>query len=241
MNAEALLHDGKLDEAVQTLGERLRENPQDSRSRTFLFELLCFQGDYDRAGKHLALLGDSGKEAAVGALLYQSALHAESLRADMFLNESFPAALGEDDPPVRGVLNGKPFSSLRDGDERIGPRLEVFAAGDYLWVPLRHVASIELKPPSRLRDLLWAPAILRMSRSFGRQELGEVLLPVLAPLSFRHPDPQVRLGRRTEWSFDERDREIASGQKTLIVDDVEEAPFLEIRTLEIEQTAVAGR
>ena len=241
MNAEALLHEGKLNEAVQALGERLRENPQDSRSRTFLFELLCFSGEYDRAGKHLALLADAGKDAKVGALLYQSALHAERIRSDMFLNENFPGSLGSEEPPIRGVLNGKTFSSLRDGDERLGARLEVFAAGDYLWVPLRHVASLEIKPPSRLRDLLWIPAVLRMSPSFGQQELGEVLLPALAPLTFRHPDPQVRLGRRTEWSLDEHEREIASGQKTLIVDDAEEIPFLEIRTLEIEQTAVAGQ
>jgi type VI secretion system protein ImpE len=87
---------------------------------------------------------------------------------------------------------------------------------------------------------MWTPAILRMGASFSLPELGQVLLPALAPLTFQHSDPAVRLGRRTEWSRDDRDREIASGQKVLLADG-EEIPFLEIRTLVIQQTAVVGR
>jgi type VI secretion system protein ImpE len=240
MNSEGLLREGKLDEAVQALSELLRENLRDSRSRTFLFELLCFRGDYERAAKHLALLAEGGKDAAAGALLYQAALHAEELRAEMFRNNAFPGPLGPEDTPVAGMLNGKPFTDLRDADERIGARLEVFAGADYLWVPLRHVASLEMQPPKRLRDLLWAPGILRMGPAFGRPDLGEVLLPALSPLTFQNPDPEVRLGRRTEWLLDEQGRETVSGQKVLIVN-AEEISFLEIRTLEIGQVEAVGR
>src|SRR3954451_21620370 len=115
MNAEALLREGKLDEAVQALGEYLRDNPQDSGSRTFLFELLCFRGDYQRAGKHLALLGDGGKDAAIGALVYQSALHAEELRAAMYLEDNIPGPLPQE-ASIQGSLNGKPFATLVDTD-----------------------------------------------------------------------------------------------------------------------------
>jgi type VI secretion system protein ImpE len=239
MNAQGLLREGKLDEAVQALVDHLRDNPQDSRSRTFLFELLCFRGDYDRAEKHLALLADAGTDAAAGALLYRAALHAERLRAEMFLKNEFPEPVESTEPALRGTLNGKTFTTLRDADERLGARLEVFAGGDYLWIPLRHLASLETKPPTRLRDLLWVPAVLRMGPGFARRDLGEVLVPALSPLTFQHPDPQVRLGRLTEWSIDEQGREIAAGQKMIIADE-EEVPFLEIRTLEIEQVAAEG-
>ena len=239
MKAEQLLREGKLDEAVQALAEQLRENPTDIRGRTFLFELLCFRGEYDRASKHLALLGSQSKDAGVGALLYEGALHAERLRAGMFRDGDLPAPLPEGASGIAGSLNGRPFTSLSDADPRIGARLEVFAGGDYLWIPLNQVASIEMNAPARLRDLLWASAVIEMGPAYEQKDLEEVLLPVICPLSFQEPDDQVRLGRVTEWYRDEQDREFPLGQKMLLVDG-EEFPFLEVRKLEISQAA-AGK
>ena len=80
MNATELYQAGKLNEAIQALGVALRDNPTDVQRRTFLFELLCFAGKYDRAEKQLGVLEQAGKEASLGALVYHSALHAERLR-----------------------------------------------------------------------------------------------------------------------------------------------------------------
>jgi type VI secretion system protein ImpE len=239
MSAEQLLRDGKVDEAVQALGGVLRDNPGDTRSRTFLFELLCFRGEYDRASSHLKLLGGQSKDAGVGALLYEGALHAERLRQGMFRSGDLPARLPEGASALSGTLNGRPFTCLSDADPRIGARLEIFAGGDYLWIPLSQVTSIQTKPPVRLRDLLWASAVLQMGPASQQRDLGEVLLPVLCPLSFQDPDDQVRLGRVTEWYRDEQGREFPLGQKMLLVDG-EEFPFLEIRKLEITSQAAAG-
>ena len=49
---------GELGQAIKALGDELRSNPLDARRRTFLFELLCFAGEYDRAEKHLDVLAD---------------------------------------------------------------------------------------------------------------------------------------------------------------------------------------
>jgi type VI secretion system protein ImpE len=49
MNAAELYREGRLDEAIEALGQALRDSPEDTRRRTFLFELLCFAGNYDRA------------------------------------------------------------------------------------------------------------------------------------------------------------------------------------------------
>jgi type VI secretion system protein ImpE len=135
---------------------------------------------------------------------------------------------------VSGTLNGKPFASLVDADPRIGARLEVFAAGQYMWLPLEHVASVRMQSPKRLRDLLWAPAIVRPSESFAGLEIGEALLPVIAPLTWQHDDGAVRLGRVTEWCEDEDGDQVPVGQKLLLVDG-EEFPILELRELEIAQ------
>ena len=78
-------------------------------------------------------------------------------------------------------MNGKPFQTLEEADPRLGARLEVFAGGNYLWIPLEHVAVIEMEPPKRLRNLLWAPATIRGGAGFDESDLGPVLLPVLSP------------------------------------------------------------
>lgn len=240
MKPEQLLREGKLDEAVQALSEYLRDNPADARSRTFLFELLCFRGDYDRADKQLSLLAQSGASAGAGALLYTGALHAERLRTGMFEGDELPAPLPEDAAQIAGTLNGRPFRSLIDADPRIGARLEVFAAGEYLWVPFTQIDSLQIHPPAKLRDLLWTPAFLRLTSGAQRAELGEVLLPALAPLTFQHPDGSVRLGRVTEWCADERGRERPYGQKMLLADG-EEIPLLEVRSLEVLRTEAVGQ
>ena len=56
MDALQLFRAGKLQEAIDALSAGLRDNPSDTKDRTFLFELLCFAGDYTRAEKHLELL-----------------------------------------------------------------------------------------------------------------------------------------------------------------------------------------
>ena len=77
MDALSLYRAGQLKPAIDALGDELKKQPLDTRRRTFLFELLCFAGDYDRATKQLDVLSDSSPEAAAGAMLYRSALHAE--------------------------------------------------------------------------------------------------------------------------------------------------------------------
>lgn len=237
MSARELFQAGKLNEAVQALGVEVRDNPTDVRRRTFLFELLCFQGEYDRAEKHLNVLADATPDARMGAVLYFSALHAERVRLETFQKKEYPpiAALAND---RAGTLNGKPFESFEDADPRVGARLEVFAAGAYLWIPLAHVESIEMEAPKRLRDLLWIPALVRTGPAFKGTELGEVLLPVLAPFSSQRSDDNIRLGRATEWA-EVDGQALPFGQRVFDADG-EEVPILEIRKVEFVPAAEAA-
>jgi type VI secretion system protein ImpE len=233
-NANQLFQAGRLKEAVQALSAEVRDHPSDTKRRTFLFELLCFSGEYDRAEKQLDLLAEAGPNSEMGALLYRSALHAERTRQDLFQRREYPkpsggASAGGESIP--GTLNGKPFQTITDGDARVGPRLEVFAGGNYLWINFEHLASIQIQPPRRLRDLLWTPAVVRAGPALKDTELGEVLLPALSPFAWQHADEAVRLGRMTVWEEDESGAVAPVGQKMLLVDG-EEFPLLEIRQLE---------
>jgi type VI secretion system protein ImpE len=234
MDAQQLFKAGKLSEAISALNTQLRDNPADLRSRTFLFELLCFNGEYDRAEKQLNILEEEGsKDSFLGTLLYKSALHAERLREEMFEKKNYPKQLlNGGSTNVSGKLNGKEFQTLSDADPRIGDKLELFAGGDYLWISFHDIATMRLQPPQRLRDLIWAPAKLLTGPTFRSRDLGEILLPAVAPLSWQHPDEDVRLGRVTEWCEDEAGQVAPFGSKNLLVDG-EEFPLLEVRELEI--------
>lgn len=236
MNARELFDAGKVREAEQQLTVYLRDHPTDMGQRTFLFELLCFSGDYDRAEKQLSVLAQGGTQAEMGAVLYYAALHAEKTRHEVFERQQFSKDVSVASPG--GTLNGRPFQSLRDADPDLGARLEVFAAGAYLWIPFEHLASVEMEPPRKLRDTLWRPAIVRAGPSFEGAELGEVLIPAVYPFSWRHPNEAVWLGRVTDWAADDEGKEYPSGQKIWLLDG-EEVPFLEIRSLEfsVEQAA----
>ncbi len=233
MKAKELFESGKVREAQKELTSYLRDHPMDVAQRTFLFELLCFSGDYDRAEKQLSVLAQGSLDRELGAVLYYSALHAEKTRHSVFENQQFSK-----EPPAvcsSGNLNGKTFQSLRDADPDIGARLEVFAAGAYLWIPFEHIASLEMEAPRRLRDTLWSPAIVRTGPSFRGKELGEVLIPAIYPFSWKHPNEAVWLGRLTDWAADNEGDEYPSGQKMWLLDG-EEIPFLEVRSLEFAQS-----
>jgi len=199
-----------------------------------LFELLCFQGEYDRAEKHLHVLAGSNPEAQMGAVLYFSALHAERVRHDLFLKKEYPSVPASGNTRG-GTIDGRPFESLEDADPRVGPRLELFAAGAYLWIPFEHIEAIEIQKPSRLRDLLWVPALVRTGPSFRGTELGEVLLPVLSPFSYKHPDDNVRLGRATEWQ-EVDGLQVPVGQRMFSVDE-DEVSLLDSRLIEFTADA----
>lgn len=238
MTPKQLFQSGKLNEAIAALGAELRDNPTDVQRRTFLFELLCFAGEYDRAEKHLNLLSDQGPQAKLGAVLYVASLHAERLRQDMFRKSDFPTGRAPVEPEkIHGSLNGQAFESFEDSDPRIGTRIEIFAAGAYLWLPLEHVVSIEMEAPKRLRDLLWIPALVRTGPAFKDKELGEVLLPAICPLSSDESDPNIKLGRVTEWR-EKEDGAVPVGLKTFLVDG-EDFPILEVRKIEFHVASEA--
>jgi type VI secretion system protein ImpE len=228
MDALSLYKAGQLQAAIEALGDELKKQPLDTKRRIFLFELLCFAGEFDRAEKHLNVLSDSSSQAAAGAMLYRSALHAERERQDMFARAALPQ--GSAHPSPGGELNGAKFGEFSDADPRIGAHLEAFIAGSYTWIPFAYIEAIETEPPKRLRDLLWMPAVLHTTAEFRLQDLGEVLLPVIAPLSWKSSDDAVRLGRTTVWQDDPDNGQLPLGQKLLLCGD-EELPFLEMRKL----------
>jgi len=57
VRARELFQAGKLDAAIDALGAEVRDNPTDTQRRTFLFELLCFAGQYFVSSKDFGTFG----------------------------------------------------------------------------------------------------------------------------------------------------------------------------------------
>jgi type VI secretion system protein ImpE len=141
------------------------------------------------------------------------------------------AQAAEAAPAVAGLLNGQPFADLRDCDDLFGPVLEVFAQGNYFWVPLDFVELINIAPPKFPRDLLWVKA--RLETAAGA---GQVYLPALYPGSYEHADDAVKLGRMTDWTGDDGSPVIGRGLRMFLADE-ETSTLLEWREVQINPPA----
>src|SRR5262249_47032595 len=111
-----------------------------------------------------------------------------------------------------------------------------FSKGKYFWVPLEQVETIALNPPKFPRDLIWFPARLEMHDG----QKGEVFLPALYPGTHEHPDPEVRLGRKTDLKPLESGAVLGLGLRTFFADE-EALSVLDWRMLEVDHSeAPAG-
>jgi len=116
--------------------------------------------------------------------------------------------------------------------------LELFAAGAYLWIPFRHIASIQVSQPRLLRETLWTSASVLTGPGFKGTDIGQVIIPAIYPFSWKSPDQTLWLGRGTDWAADEDGREYPVGHKIFLVDGVE-VPLAEVRSIEFAQDAAA--
>ena len=262
MDAGELFRAGKLQEAVAAQLADVKAHPADRAKRLFLFELLAYSGDLERAKRQIDALSYEDLELQAAAADYRKVLDAEEARRKVFADGAQPKFLVDAPPehvrlrvqalaqlragaasdaaeslaqaaeaaaPVSGKLNDKPFGDLRDCDDLFGPVLEVFAQGNYFWVPLETVDMIAILPPRFPRDLLWVKA--RLETAAGA---GQVFLPALYPGSHEHADEAVKLGRQTDWTGEEGAPIIGRGLRMFLADD-DASTLLEWRDVQFDR------
>lgn len=132
-------------------------------------------------------------------------------------------------PPVDGTMDGRKFAWIADADSLLGPMLEVVVDGRYLWVPFFRIRSLEMDPPTRLRDLIWSP--VRFTWITGGASLGYV--PVRYAGTEKSGDGGLLLARRTEWQYLGADTWRGRGQRILCTDQGEHA-WLDVRSIRLE-------
>lgn len=260
MQAKELFAAGDLSAATRAVTEQVKSRPTDLASRTFLFELLCFAGELDRAQKQLEVIGQQNPDAEWATQVYANLLEAERQRRRFYRESLKPEYFL--DPPAYLELRVKAAGELREG--RAAEALELIERSDAEAPEVIARLPDDRSGPVRdcddllapvlefmiLRDYAWVPweqvseleitapekprdliwAPARLTLVDGTQRRG--YLPALYCNSYADGDDRVKLGRMTDWSSADGEAGplVARGLHTLAIGD-DDFGLLEIRKL----------
>jgi len=259
VRAKELLDANQLSAAIVELNQDVKSHPADSRLRTFLFELLCFSGEYDRAERQLDVIGHQNESAGIGVEVYRQLLKADKARERWFADGLKPTFLLE--PPswvqqqleacnrLRGHQTAEAKALLQQAAST-SPKLQGIVNGmpftDFRDSDDRLGPVLEVFLRENYVWLPWEqikkitipkPKQLRdllwtpATLEAGEGAAGDVFLPVLYVSSHSEEDDQLRLGKITDWRGLGDGLAVGAGQKTFLVDGGE-LSILEIREIE---------
>ncbi|MBK8597349.1 MAG: hypothetical protein IPN83_17540 [Holophagales bacterium] len=248
-----LLDAGNLQAAIEALTAEVREAPADPQKRTFLFELLAFAGEWDRAEKQIAAAAGADAPSQMAAGVYRGLLQAERDRARVLAGKARPhflraipghvekslAALGQISEgnlaAARTLLDEaeeeRPPLSGKRGETAFGDLRDfddVFAGV----VEMVFQGKYTWFPLEQAKSLEPNPPKklrdliwpgARITADDGTT--GDVFLFALYPGSSAHDDNLVKLGRMTDWKTLSPDLQSGLGLRSFLVDDEELSLF----------------
>ncbi|MEM8800737.1 MAG: type VI secretion system accessory protein TagJ [Pseudomonadota bacterium] len=238
----------------------VQKAPADARARTFLFQVLLVEGDYDRALKHLRVARDLDAAAIPMEQAYTPLIQGDALREKVFEGAHTPALLGEPVPwiaylfealkadaagdPARAfelretAFEGSPMTS----GTLNGEPFEWFADADNRLGPVLELFANGVyywAPFERIMSITIEPpedlrdfvfAPVHVELTNGGELFGFV--PTRYPGASAQPDPSIKLARRTEWSPLHEEHHAGHGQRLMITEE-NEVPLLDIRELKL--------
>ena len=95
MTPEESIRAGKLEEAMSSLKDLIRKSPADGKLRVFLFQLLCVNGDWEKALTQLNLIADINPDSKLLAEIFRPVIQCEALRAEVFAGKRSALIFGE--------------------------------------------------------------------------------------------------------------------------------------------------
>jgi len=228
MDAKQLIKEGRLAEARGLLIEAVKSSPADINSRTLLFQVQAYLGEWEKARRQLDAVGTQDAKQESGIQAYLNLVQAEIERIEVFEDRRNPSFLPES--PGYAQQHASAWQKLLNQEfeeaSSIFGDLETRCAEISGTVNGKNFAGFKetdtcltcfleafvheryvWMPLESLRELsLPAPQTLldllwAPARVTTRQGLTlNCFLPVLYPASFRHDDDRIKLGRMTDWS-----------------------------------------
>ena len=253
------LQSGDVRQTFDLLKAEIRRTPRDARLRTFLFQMFCITGEWDRALTQLSVAGELDPAASPMVQTYEAAIHCEVLRAKVFAGQRSPTVLGEPGPWLPLLIEATRLlaagqaehaAALRDAAFDAAPPIPAALDGTGCdWVADADPrlgptveAIVEGKyvwvPYERIRAITFdPPQDLRdqvwMPARFTWANDGTAVgfVPTRYPGTTDGQDPALLLARRTE--FVESDHwSLPVGQRMLVTESAETA-LMDIRRLDL--------
>jgi type VI secretion system protein ImpE len=218
---------GNLNAAVESALATVKSKPTDVQSRTFLFELSCFSGDWERAERQLDVIGQQDVNAMVGSLIFKQNFHAERNRMRYFSDGLKPEFLQPPPAYVEDLLaannrlregNASEARAILDKVEEDRPAFACRVNGaekedfrDYNDLTMCVFEAILKEtyvwlPMEQVKKIeFFEPKSLRdLYWIQAKVDLasglgGEMFFPALYANSWKSADDSVRLGRKTDW------------------------------------------
>lgn len=265
MDSLALLRAGDVPAALAALKQEVRKSPGDAKLRTFLFQLFCVTGEWDRALTQLKVASDLDPLAIPMLQTYQSAIRCEMLRARVFAGTRTPTVFGDPEPWMSMLIEANRRLAAGAAEDAAGLRDTAFedapaAAGTIDGTAFEWLADADPRlgpmmevivdgryfwvPYHRLQSVtIEAPVDLRdqvwLPAQFVWANGGEAVgfIPARYPGSEVAADPAIALGRKTEWR-EQGDWYLGLGQRMLATD-AGEHPLLDIRRIDITPAEAA--
>ncbi len=266
MDARELLRSGDARAALEQLKQEVRKAPRDVALRTFLFQMFCVFGEWERAVTQVTTAGELDPLAIPMAQAYRAAIRCELLRKRVFAGARTPTVFADPEPWMsllieanRLLASGKldDAARLRDDAFEQAPAVSGSVNGqDFEWIadadprlgPMLE-AVVDGKyywvPFHRMRALdIEPPADLRdqvwMPAHFLWTNGGESygFVPTRYPGSELAEDPTLALAGRTEWQ-ENGPWFIGLGQRMLTTD-VADFALMDIRRIEVRAPDDAG-
>jgi type VI secretion system protein ImpE len=261
MNASELFKAGKLQAAVDAQLKEVKSHAADQAKRLFLFELLTFAGDLERARRQIDAVTFGEAERDTVVIGYRKLLDAEQDRRKLFTDGKKPQFIGP--PPEHVVWRLEAVNCLRGNQHKEAKELldranaavpqlrgvlnatpfESLRDGDDLFASVLEVMAkgVYSWVPFETIDVLAmnpprAPRDLiwfpaRLQLRDGQS--GEVYLPTLYAGTHEQTDEQLKLGRMTDWKAADGGPVFGVGLRTFVADE-NSIPLLDWRQLEFQ-------
>jgi type VI secretion system protein ImpE len=260
---EELIATGHPADALKRLQERVREQPQDAKLRTFLFQLLCVLGQWDRAQAQLELCGQLDHATLAMVNTYREALKCELVREAVFAGKTTPMIFGQPQSWVASLVEALQAEARGEVDLAARLRADALAAapataGTLDGAAFEWIADADSRlgpvleavvngryvwvPFSALAKVnIEAPADLRdlvwapthLTLANGGETVA--LVPSRYVGSAAEADGAVQMARKTEWLAIGADQYRGLGQRVLTTSDPE-LGVLEIREIVLQPT-----
>jgi len=263
MDSLSLLRAGDPQGALEQLKGEVRRAPQDAKLRTFLFQLFCVAGSWERALIQLAAVGEMDPAAIPMAQTYRTLIRSEVLRERIFAGQRTPTLFGDPEPwmslqieALRLLAAGKPAEAadMRDQAFELAPATSGTLNGE----PFAWIADADPRLGPVLEAVVegryvWVP--FRRLRKVEQEVPTDLRDQVWMPANFvwanggdsvgfipaRYPGSQnaeaaLALGRRTEWQEHNDGWALGLGQR-MFATDTGETALLDVRTLVLHEAA----